>query len=71
MAEFCLDCVNKIFELNLKWYHVKFFSGKDICEECGQCKKLVAKFNILGEIAENRQLAKEYKENAKKNIENE
>lgn len=62
MAEFCLDCINKIFELNLKPYHVKFFSGKDICEGCGKEKHCVARFNILGRIAEKRQYRKRDKQ---------
>jgi len=55
MAEFCLDCLNKIMELNLKAHHVIFFSSKDICEECGKYKRCVARFNLLGRIAEERQ----------------
>ena len=54
MAEFCLKCFNKLNEFNFKSYQVKFFSYKDICEDCGKCKKLVARVNILGEIAEER-----------------
>jgi hypothetical protein len=61
MSEFCLDCVNKIFNSNFKWYHVRFFSGKDICEECGKEKKLVARFSILGDIKDTRDMYKELK----------
>ena len=58
MAEFCLKCINKIFEINLKPHHVVFFSGEDICEECGEYKRCVARFNLLGRIAEERQYRK-------------
>lgn len=61
MAEFCLDCLNKISDTKLKSYQVKYFTGKDVCEECGECKKLVARVNILGELADLRQARKEYR----------
>lgn len=66
MAEFCLKCFNKLNEFNFKSYQVKFFSYKDICEDCGKCKKLVARVNILGEIAEERQYKKRDKMNKRK-----
>ena len=62
MAEFCLDCLNKITETNYKRYQVKLFSGYDICEECGESKRCVARINALGELADLRQARKEYKQ---------
>ena len=62
MAEFCLECLNKISDTHYKPRHVKFFSGVDLCEECGEYKKCVARINILGELSDLRQARKEYKE---------
>lgn len=41
MAEFCLDCRNKINETNdsPKKYHLS--RGLDYCEECGQWKSVI------------------------------
>lgn len=61
MAEFCLDCLNKELDEKYKPYQVKFFHGKDICEDCGEYKKLVAKVNILGELSVGLKARKEYK----------
>lgn len=41
MAEFCLDCWNKINESHdSKWRYV-FSWDKDLCEECGQYKRVI------------------------------
>ncbi len=41
MAEFCLDCLNKINETSeSKWRYVLSFE-KELCEECGQYKRVV------------------------------
>lgn len=41
MAEFCLECLNKINETNdSKWRYVLSWE-KDLCEECGQYKHVV------------------------------
>ena len=41
MAEFCLECLNKINETNdSKWRYVLSWE-KDLCEECGQSKRVV------------------------------
>lgn len=41
MAEFCLDCWNKINGTqDSKWRFVLSW-GKEICEECGQYKKVI------------------------------
>ena len=41
MAEFCLDCWNKINETHdSKWRYV-FSLDRDLCEECGQYKHVI------------------------------
>ena len=41
MAEFCLDCWNKINETkDSKWRYVLSW-GKDLCEECGEYKRVI------------------------------
>ena len=41
MAEFCLDCWNKINETHdCKWRYT-FSWGKDLCEERGQYKRVI------------------------------
>lgn len=41
MAEFCLDCWNKINETkDAKWRYVISWN-KDLCEECGQLKRVI------------------------------
>lgn len=41
MAEFCLDCWNKINETkDSKWRYVISWN-KDLCEECGQLKRVI------------------------------
>ena len=41
MAEFCLDCWNKINETHdSKWRYVLSWD-KDLCEECGQYKRVI------------------------------
>lgn len=41
MAEFCLDCWNQINKTNdSKWRYVLSWE-KDLCEECGQYKRVV------------------------------
>ena len=62
MAEYCLNCFNEMYGINFKPWQVKYFSGVDVCEACGKDKKLVCKINLLGEIAESRQLKKMYDE---------
>lgn len=41
MSEFCLDCWNKINESNDRPSRYVFSWGKDLCEECGQYKRVV------------------------------
>ena len=41
MAEFCLDCWNKINEIHdCKWRYT-FSQDKDLCEECGQYRRVI------------------------------
>lgn len=62
MAEFCLDCFNKISDTNFKCWQVKLFHGSDLCEECGKYKRCIARINTFGKIAEIHQARKEYKQ---------
>lgn len=39
MAEYCLDCFNKIFKKNLSEEDIKL--STDICEGCGKVKPTV------------------------------
>ena len=41
MAEFCLECLNKLNKTNhSKWRYVLSWE-KDLCEECGEYKRVV------------------------------
>ena len=41
MAEFCMDCWNKINETNeTKWRYVLSWE-RNLCEECGQYKRVI------------------------------
>jgi len=47
MAEFCLDCLNKINETHdRKWRYILSW-GKDLCEECGEYKRVVITEHII------------------------
>lgn len=41
MAEFCLDCWNKINETNDSQWRYVLTWNKDLCEECGQYKRVI------------------------------
>ncbi len=41
MAEFCLECWNKINETQDSQWRYLLSLGKDLCEECGQYKKVI------------------------------
>ncbi len=41
MAEFCLDCWNKINEAHDSKWRYAFSWDKDLCEECGQYKRVI------------------------------
>ena len=56
MSEICLECWNKINQSNYKAYKYILSKEKELCEECGQLKKLLllrantiiyANFNML------------------------
>ena len=41
MAEFCLECLNRISKTNdSRWRYILSWE-KDLCEECGQYKRVV------------------------------
>lgn len=65
MAELCLDCWNKINKSNLKRYHVVLFKDLDMCEECGEWKRCIARYNLLGNIADELEMRKRDKERKK------
>lgn len=41
MAEFCLECWNRINEENLAKYEVVLSRKPELCEGCGEYKKVV------------------------------
>ena len=41
MAEFCLECYNKINNTDYKKKDVVVSSFPELCEGCGECKKIV------------------------------
>lgn len=41
MAEFCLDCFNKLNGTNYTKWDVELSWGKDFCEECYEFKRVV------------------------------
>ena len=41
MAEFCLDCWNKINETHDSILRYALSWDKDLCEECGQYKRVI------------------------------
>ena len=44
MAEFCLKCYNRIHRDNLTEYDVVLTRDYELCEGCGECKKVVIKY---------------------------
>lgn len=46
MAEFCLDCFNKMENCNLKKRHVVLSSFDDLCEGCGEYKRVVMRLRF-------------------------
>ena len=57
MAEFCLDCWNEINETqDSKWRYLLSI-GKELCEECGEFKRVIITerlwSRIQRELAEN------------------
>ena len=41
MAEFCLDCWNKLNGTDYTKWDVKLSWGRDFCAECGEYKRVV------------------------------
>ena len=41
MAEFCLDCLNKMDGTHYTKWDVKLSWGVDLCEGCGEMKRVV------------------------------
>ncbi len=41
MAEFCLQCWNKINGTTYKSFHFVLSKDNDLCEECGQYKPVI------------------------------
>lgn len=44
MAEFCLDCLRKIENKNIRRWQVRLSKELDICEGCGQYKRVVDRY---------------------------
>lgn len=53
MAEFCLECWNKINETQDSHWRYLLSLSKDLCEECGQYKRVIIK-ELLWSRAERR-----------------
>ncbi len=51
MAEFCLECYNKIYREKLTEYDVVLTKDYELCEGCGQCKNVVIKYR--GKLSKN------------------
>ena len=63
MAEFCLDCWNKINQTHDSKWRYTFSRNKDLCEECGRYKRVIVvewfwsrTQRILAEAIENIQI---------------
>lgn len=41
MAEFCLECWNKINETQDSKWRYALSRGKELCEECGEYKRVI------------------------------
>ena len=50
MAEFCLDCWNKINETKDSKYRYVLSWEKDFCEECGQYKRVIVVERIWSRV---------------------
>jgi len=44
MAEFCLDCISKTFNEKPKKRKYVLSSEPDLCEGCGECKRVVIRY---------------------------
>ena len=66
MAEFCLDCWNKLNEMNDSKRRYVLSWEKDLCEGCGEYKRVIIKERLwsitqkgIAEIIENIKSGKE------------
>ena len=46
MAELCLDCWNKIYEMNDTKKKFLISRGYDLCEECGEYKPVIIRMRM-------------------------
>ena len=53
MSEFCLECWNKINESNHRPIRYIFSWRKDLCEECGQYKRVVIAERLWSRVQKN------------------
>ena len=50
MAEFCLDCWNKLNDTkDSKWRYVRSWE-RDFCEECGQYKRVIVNERLWSRV---------------------
>ena len=50
MAEFCLECWNKINETKESKWRYSFTWGKELCEECGKYKRVIVTERLWSRI---------------------
>ncbi len=55
MSEFCLDCFNKLEKTQLTRWQVSLSWGKDLCEGCGQIKRVVMDYDHTAYIKQRAQ----------------
>ena len=66
MAEICLDCWNKLNgKKDSKWRYVISWD-KDLCEECGQYKRVIVRARLWSLIQQQLSDAIEYSKTSKK-----
>ena len=52
MAEFCLDCWNKVMDTNDPPKKFIISRDLDLCEECGQWKRVIVRYKLRYIVAE-------------------
>ena len=59
MAEFCLECWNKINETNdpARKYHLSW--SRDLCEECGKYRRVIVRMRSRYILLDHLQVVKE------------
>lgn len=50
MAEFCLECFNKVFETNEKESAYILSKDLDLCDYCGEFKRVVVRKRTMMEV---------------------